>query len=126
LAGTETPSSEIQTQLVNCFLSSYLISQANTTLLNREKTHTDKHFKNSLLRLTRNTKKLQQALNEMFSLQIHVEIVLQILDFGENDDSMSKKDKLNLIPLKNNCLQLLNEKMSSYNQGFLAKASKPL
>jgi len=61
----------------------------------------------------------------MFSLQIHVEIVLQILDFGENNNS-SKKDKLNLIPLKNNCLQLLNEKMASYNQGFLAKASKPL
>ena len=33
---------------------------------------------------------------------------------------------MNLIPLKNNCLQLLNEKISSYNQGFLAKASKPL
>ena len=30
------------------------------------------------------------------------------------------------MPLKNNCLQLLNEKISSYNQGFLAKAAKPL
>lgn len=31
-----------------------------------------------------------------------------------------------MIPLKNNCLQLLNEKISSYSQGFLAKAAKPL
>jgi len=97
-------------------------------MLNLEKMRIDKQFKSSLLRLSRNTKKLQQALNEMFSLQIHVEIVLKILDFGEDgeEESLSNKDRLSLIPLKNNCLQLLNEKISSYNQGFLAKAVKPL
>lgn len=64
----------------------------------------------------------------MFSLQIHVEIVLKILDFGSDDGEkgLTKQERLSLIPLKNNCLQLLNEKISSYNQGFLAKGSKPL
>ena len=63
----------------------------------------------------------------MFSLQIHVEIVLRILEFGQSDSSaLSKKEKSSLVPLKTNCLQLLNEKISSYNQGFLAKATKPL
>lgn len=78
------------------------------------------------MRLSRNTKQLQKTLNEMFSLQIHVEIVLKILDFGDEDSDLSLKDRMNLIPLKNNCLQLLNEKISSYSQGFLAKAAKPL
>lgn len=100
---------------MNCYLSSYLISQANTALLNKEAASLDKKVKNSLLRLSRNTKKLQQALNEMFSLQIHVEIVLQILDFGDHDSNLSRKQQASLIPLKNNCVQLLNEKMSSYN-----------
>lgn len=59
LAGTETPSAEIQTQLVNCFLSTYLISQANSTMLNLERADSDRLFKASLLRLSRNTKKLQ-------------------------------------------------------------------
>ena len=37
-------------------------------MLNQVGANSDKSFKNSLLRLSRNTKKLQQALNEMFSL----------------------------------------------------------
>lgn len=37
LAGTETPEPLIQTQLVNCFLSSYLIAQVNSMLLNQPK-----------------------------------------------------------------------------------------
>ena len=78
-------------------------------MLNLERTNNDKQFKSSLLRLSRNTKKLQQALNEMFSLQIHVEIVLKILDFGEDGEDgeeqrLDKKERLSLIPLKNNCL----------------------
>lgn len=75
-------------------------------MLNLERTNNDKQFKSSLLRLSRNTKKLQQALNEMFSLQIHVEIVLKILDFGEDGEEqrLDKKERLSLIPLKNNCL----------------------
>ena len=110
---------------MNCFLSSYLIAQANLSMLNLERTSEDKQFKKSLLRLSRNSKKLQQALNEIFSLQIHVEIVLKILDLGQASNTLSKKERQALIPLKNNCLQLLNEKISSYNKGFLANASKP-
>ena len=87
LAGTESPSPEIQSQLVNCFLSSYLIAQVNATMLNKMGNKSEKSVRNSLLRLSRNTKKLQQAMNEMFSLQIHVEIVLKILDFGEGEDT---------------------------------------
>ena len=68
LAGSESPAPEIQSQLVHCFLSTYLISQANTMMLNMEKAQSDKQFKNSLLRLSRHTKILQQVLNEMFSL----------------------------------------------------------
>ena len=39
---------------------------------------------------------------------------------------LGKKQQMSLIPLKSNCMQLLNEKISTYNQGFLAKASKSL
>ena len=97
-------------------------------MLNSDEFHrNDKKARQSLLRQSRNTKKLQQALNEMFSLQIHVEIVLKILDFGDSEDSsLSAKEKMSLIPLKNNGLQLLNEKLSSYSPGFLSKGSKPL
>ena len=56
-------------------------------MLNKMGNKSEKSVRNSLLRLSRNTKKLQQAMNEMFSLQIHVEIVLKILDFGESEDT---------------------------------------
>ena len=56
-------------------------------MLNKMGNKSEKSVRNSLLRLSRNTKKLQQAMNEMFSLQIHVEIVLKILDFGEGEDT---------------------------------------
>jgi len=87
---------------------------ANQYVLNLEE-EPDKKLKKSYLRLSKNTQELQKSLNDMFSLQIHVEIVVKILAFGSDDSDLSQKEKMELIPLKTNTLQLLIEKITSYN-----------
>ena len=122
LAGTEKPSPLIQQQLVNCFLSSYIIQLVNQYNLNQSESGEKKA--NKLQQA--NTQELQKALNDMFSLQIHVDIVLKVIGVGSEDSELSLKDKMELLPLKTNTLQLLIEKITSYNQGFLSKATSSL
>ena len=62
----------------------------------------------------------------MFSLQIHVDIVLKVIGVGSEESELSLKDRMELLPLKTNTLQLLIEKITSYNQGFLSKATSSL
>jgi hypothetical protein len=85
LAGTEKPSPEVQQQLVNCFLSSYIIQLVNQYNLNQSVQGEKKA--NRLQQA--NTQELQKALNDMFSLQIHVDIVLKIIGVGAQDSELS-------------------------------------
>ena len=107
---------------MNCFLSSYIIQLVNQYNLNQSESGEKKANKLQLA----NTQELQKALNDMFSLQIHVDIVLKIIGVGAEDSELSLKDRMELLPLKTNPLQLLIEKITSYNQGFLAKATASL
>ena len=107
---------------MNCFLSSYIIQLVNQYNLNQSESGEKKANKLQLA----NTQELQKALNDMFSLQIHVDIVLKIIGVGAEDSELSLKDRMELLPLKTNTLQLLIEKITSYNQGFLAKATASL
>jgi hypothetical protein len=61
---------------LNCFLSSHILKEQVNLLLQDD----DVSIKKSLMRLMKQTQALQSALNALISMQIHVEIVMKVLD----------------------------------------------
>jgi hypothetical protein len=96
---------------LNAFLASYIIKD---TLQRAITKHYEAKTQKSFVRIAKLNDQLQLALNQMVSLQIHVNIILRILEFGSQQQ---------LTSLKTNSIQLLIEKITSYPQGFLANSA---